>query len=185
MALVFVSPPTQAVFIAASAIKVGVCLWKHLNRHKIQANTIIKQTENQVADVIKRVEEETLVGIDDLTDEAVGAVDVLDSTTPKRRKLRKRCKAPFRAYLVKVGKAKFGLLKRSEANYMCVRKFLFDECVQHGLVARHIVENLDFATEMVFVPMAYELSKLAIKHTETVNNNNIVASLLGRDESCH
>jgi hypothetical protein len=180
-----VSPQAQVAVVAFQAARVGWQLWQHFNRHKRLANAYVSSTTNAVDDVIALVSDSNIVTIDDVTEQAPQAVDVLDTTVATRRKLKKRSKAPFRAYLVKIGKAKFGLIKRSEANFMCVRKFLYDACVEHGVLARHIVENVDFAAEMVFVPLAYELERLAIRHTQPVVDHKIVADLLGDDRGDH
>jgi hypothetical protein len=185
MALVALSPPAQVACIGISIIRIGVSLWKHCNRHKRAAAKCITSAEEEVAKVFKCVDDDNVYNIDDYTEAAGNAVDVIDTSVAVRRKVRKRCKAPFRAYLVKIGKAKFGLLRRTEANFMCVRKYLYDECVTHGVLARHIVQNVDFAAEMVFIPMAYELEKLAIKHTQHVYDSKTVAGLLGDDLGSH
>ncbi len=72
----------------------------------------------------------------------------------------------FRNFLVKSGQAKFGCPTRNEANRLVVRKYLYDICVDHGLLARHIVDHLDIATELVFVPSNNILVAAAIRHTQ-------------------
>lgn len=94
-----------------------------------------------------------------------------------RRKVKHR--GLFRSYLIQVGKAKFGTPSRTGANTLCIRKFLYDECVKHGLVARHIVENLDFAVEAVYVPSKHELLAKAVRHSNTVKRRFSVSRELG------
>ncbi len=84
-----------------------------------------------------------------------------------RRKPVRRHGGVFRNYLVQEGKAKFGTPTRSSANTLVVRKYLYDKCREHGVLARHINENLDFAVEMVFVPSENELIAAAVRHTES------------------
>jgi NADH/NAD ratio-sensing transcriptional regulator Rex len=174
-----VSPQAQAAVVVVQAARVGWALWQHFNRHKRAANAVVKKTDVAVSEVVNLITDDNVMSIDDVSSSITSALDTVDNTITVRRVIRKRSKAPFRAYLVKIGKAKFGLLKRTQANYMCVRKFLYDACVDHGVLARHIVENVDFATELVFVPMAYELERMAIKHSGTVKDHRIVADLLG------
>jgi len=78
----------------------------------------------------------------------------------------RRHKGVFRHFLVTSGKLKFGCPTRNEANLQVVRKYLYDVCKDHGLVARHIVEHIDVATELIFVPSRSELLALATSHTE-------------------
>jgi len=166
--------------------KVGWSLYQHFNRHKVRADKIVIQVDSDIKDVIDQVNTDMVLELDDVTDkESNAALDVVDNSIITRRSVKRRCKAPFRAYLVKTGKAKFGLLKRNQANYMCVRKFLYDLCVQHGVLARHINDNLDFATELVFVPMKSDLQRLAIKKTNRTKELGAVADILGRDPSDH
>lgn len=111
------------------------------------------------------------------------ALDTIETSGKVKRRV--RAKAPFRAYLVKIGKAKFGRLRNSEANRLCVRKYLFDACVEHGVMARHIMDNVDFATEMVFIPSASELARLAIKHTQFNVDCKGIEAELGFDSACN
>jgi siderophore synthetase component len=69
-------------------------------------------------------------------------------------------------YLVQMGKAKFATPQRTEANKLVVRKYLYDLCRERGLLARHINDHLDIATNLVFVPSRDELTGLAIPFTE-------------------
>lgn len=101
----------------------------------------------------------------------------IESAKPVRRVVRHR--GMFRSYLVQQGKAKFGSPRRTTANVLCVRKYLYDLCVEHGLLARHIVENLNFATEAVFVPTKDELLALAVHHTSLAKIRGEVADELG------
>jgi len=76
-----------------------------------------------------------------------------------------RHKGYFRHYLVQSGQAKFGCPVRSEANRLVVRKYLYEVCVERGLIARHINDHVDIATELVFIPSREQLTALAIPHT--------------------
>jgi hypothetical protein len=73
-------------------------------------------------------------------------------------------------------------LQRTNANYLCVRKYLYDQCVEHGVLARHIAFNVDFAAEMVFVPAAWELRQAAVQGDKLVKHRCAVEGALG---GCH
>lgn len=83
---------------------------------------------------------------------------------PAKRVVRHR--GVFRNFLVRSGQAKFGCPARNEANRLVVRKYLHDLCVEHGLLARHIADHVDIATELVFIPSRQQLTAAAIRHTE-------------------
>jgi len=177
----YLSPVAQSAIILSGTVQVGYVFYKYLTRYKRQAAKYISIAETEVRDVSSHVETDFTLEIDDVTDVvSSNTLDVMDSSVAVKRKVKRRCKAPFRAYLVKIGKARFGLLNRNEANKMCVRKFLYDACVVHGVLARHIIENIDFATEMVFIPMAYELTEMAIHSTKMSKERDAVATILGR-----
>jgi hypothetical protein len=80
--------------------------------------------------------------------------------------LANRHKGRFRSYLVRSAQAKFGCPLRNEANRLVVRKYIYDLCTERGLLARHIVDHLDIATELVFIPSRAQLTAAAIRHTE-------------------
>lgn len=182
----YLSPVAQSAIILSGAVQVGYAVYRRLTRHNRKAKQFIATAESEVREVITHVEADLSLEIDDVTDIVSNdTLDVMDTSVAIKRKVKRRCKAPFRAYLVKIGKARFGLLKRNEANRMCVRKFLYDACVVKGVLARHIIENIDFATEMVFIPMAYELTEMAVQHTTAGKDRNAVATILGRDSGCN
>ncbi len=89
--------------------------------------------------------------------------DAIAASDPIRAR---RHKGYFRNFLVQTGHAKFGCPIRNEANRLVVRKFLYDTCRDAGLIARHINEHIDIATELVFVPTKGQLTALAVAHTE-------------------
>lgn len=90
-----------------------------------------------------------------------------------------RHKGYFRHYLVQQGQAKFGCPVRNEANRLVVRKFLYETCVERGLIARHINEHVDIATELVFIPSREQLTALAISHTQLSTVRHSVERDLG------
>ncbi len=104
-------------------------------------------------------------------------VEELITTGAIGRAVRK--KAQFRNYLVQQGQAKFGCPQRNEANRLVVRKYLHDVCVDRGLIARHINDHLDIATELVFVPSRNQLLALALSQTELTKTRHGVRDDLG------
>lgn len=58
----------------------------------------------------------------------------------------------FRAHMVMLAKAEFGLLKRLESNRLMVRKFLLGEMRSHGLRPQHIAAQLDIIVSLFFIP---------------------------------
>jgi hypothetical protein len=94
-------------------------------------------------------------------------------------KKRVRSRAPFRNHLIRVAKIKFGCPKRTEANRLCIRKHIADLCEEHGVIARHTAELLDFVTEMVFVPTDDELVAAAVKTTPHAKEQITLGRLLG------
>jgi len=96
-----------------------------------------------------------------LPDESDFELDGVDD----KKKLPSRHKGHFRQWLVQSGKAKFSTPTKNEANRLVVRKYLYDLCKEQGLIARHINEHIDIATELVFVMSRVELEASAISHT--------------------
>jgi hypothetical protein len=82
----------------------------------------------------------------------------------------------FQARLVCVAKAEFGLLPRSQANKLMVRKFLRDYMRERGMRPTHIVQHLDVSVALVFIPseqdvIAHQLgaSKAALDRDRLIN----------------
>jgi hypothetical protein len=133
--------------------------------------------------MVAKLSEEIMEGSDLTLDEVTvevddGVLDTIDVGSKKKR--RPRARAPFRSWLVKVGKAKFGTPRKTEGNRMCVRKYLYDHCVEHGVLARHVWENVDIATEMVFVPTDMELQCAAIQSVPDVRAAHRLMDSFGR-----
>ncbi len=105
---------------------------------------------------------------------------VIDSTEEVQNIIKKRKhRGLFRNYLKVQGKAKFGCPSDTPANRMVVRKYLVDLCVDKGLLARHIVDNVDFAVSMVFVPSHQEVMAAAVSHTQKAKDRGWLLKKLG------
>lgn len=113
--------------------------------------------------VAKAAEEQLTYEINAPTDDTTEVVELLNKKAVGRAV---KHKGSFRNYLVQTGKAKFGCPTRNEANRLVVRKFIYDLCADHGLIARHINDHIDIATELVFIPSRDQLIALAMAHTE-------------------
>jgi hypothetical protein len=172
----------QTAFVVYEVGKLGYGLYKRFYSDWFKAKEVVAKVDVEVRDVLNEVEN----GFDFETDQiseiiSAQTMDVIENTTTKRKV---RAKAPFRAFLVRAGKAKFGLPNVTEANRMCVRKYLYDICISHGVVARHIAENVDFATEMVFIPTAWEMRTAAITKTNTTKGKErVMRQLRGAETS--
>jgi len=172
------APTLLKIVVVAGLAYCGKKAYDYYYRHRAVARAVINQVNSEVQTVIDHVNDVIVDEVDDVTTiVSANAIDSSDNSGGVKRRV--RSKAPFRAYLVKIGKAKFGLLRRTDANILCVRKYLYDNCILHGVLARHINDNVDFATELVFVPMRDELCKLALKHTSVVSDCHSVAAVLG------
>jgi hypothetical protein len=172
----YLSAGSQAAVIGYTLYNVGSAVYR---RWFGKRSALINRAQNMVVKVFDELNHGVDLEVDDVT--VVVPSTVMDSADIKAAvKRRVKTKAPFRSWLIKVGKAKFGLVSRTEANRMCIRKYLYDQCIDHGVLARHIWENVDFATEMVFVPTEVEMLTAALSHTNIVRGNNKMLASLGK-----
>lgn len=75
----------------------------------------------------------------------------------------------FQARVVCIAKAEFGLLPRSQANKLMVRKYLRDYMREHGMRSTHIAQHLDVCVALVFIP----------------SEQDIIAHQLGASKAAH
>jgi hypothetical protein len=171
------SAAVQSAFVVYEIGKIGYHLYKRYHADWYKAQKIVAAADVEIKSVMDEVENGIDLEVQHIAD-AISSqtMDVIENNTTKRRV---RAKAPFRAFLVKAGKAKFGLPNVTDGNRMCIRKYLYDICVSHGVIARHIAENVDFATEMVFIPTAWEMRNAAMSDTKTVRTKARVMKHLG------
>lgn len=172
----------DTLIIAQALIYLGVSglilIWFY-ERYFGDRAMAIKAATAMVGGIRDELENGFDLDLDDVT--VVVSQNTLDTIDVGNVKLKRRprTKAPFRSWLIKIAKAKFGTPKRTEGNRMCVRKFMYDHCVEHGVLARHIWENVDIATEMVFVPTKSELHCAAIKHVTEIKRDINTFNALG------
>lgn len=172
---------TQNLIVIAGIAKCGYLAWRSYTGRDI-ADKYRAKAEVQVLQVVDEYENGINFEIDDVTDVvSSNVVDSVEIKTKVKRRVRQR--APFRAYLVRIGKAKFGVLADTPANRMCVRKYLYDACIDHGVLARHIADCLDIAVSLVFVRTDSELINAAAASCNYVKKQSWVASLLGCSSS--
>lgn len=175
------SESAQNLIVIAGIAKCGWLAWRKFTGKDL-VDAYRAKAENQVLQVVDEFENGINFEIDDVTD--VVSSNVIDAVEIKTKvKRRVRSKAPFRAYLVRIGKAKFGVLSDTPANRMCVRKYLYDACIEHGVLARHIADSLDMAVGLVFVRTDAELINVAAASCNYVKKQSWVASLLGGHSS--
>ncbi len=146
---------------AALAVVVGKSVYGW-GKHWWNKKTLRELYINRAAVAQVEMELAPESSLDDLEDE-INFSGVGPTPDPRRLVRHKGC---FRNYLVRSAQAKYGCPSRNEANRLVVRKYLYDLCTERGLLARHIVEHLDVATELVFIPNKSQLTAAAIRHTE-------------------
>jgi hypothetical protein len=78
----------------------------------------------------------------------------------------------FRARLVLLAKAKFGLLKRSQANYLMVRKHLLGIMEEHKVRPAHIATQLDIVVSLFFIPSDSDIIAHQIGATAEAHNRD-------------
>lgn len=171
------SESTQNLIVIAGIAKCGYLAWRRWTGRDY-VDQYRKKAETQVLQIVDEYDNGINFEIDDVTDVVnSNVIDAVEIKTKVKRKVRQR--APFRAYLVRIGKAKFGVLSDTPANRMCVRKYLYDACIEHGVLARHIADSLDIAVSLVFVRTDSELINAAAASCNYVRKQSWIASLLG------
>jgi hypothetical protein len=63
----------------------------------------------------------------------------------------------FQAKVIVAAKAEFGLLRRTEANRLMVRKYMRDRMRDHGMRPSHVNQHLDVSVAIFFVPSKHDL----------------------------
>jgi hypothetical protein len=63
----------------------------------------------------------------------------------------------FQAKLITLAKSEFGLIPRSEANRLMVRKFLRDQMRERGMRPTHIAAHVDVSVSCFFIPSKNDL----------------------------
>jgi hypothetical protein len=81
----------------------------------------------------------------------------------------------FQAKVVLAAKAEFGLLQRSNANRLMVRKFMRDLMRDHKMRPSHIHENIEICVAMFFIPTKHDINAYKVGATlEAITRDNDV-----------
>lgn len=81
----------------------------------------------------------------------------------------------FQAKVVLAAKAEFGLLQRSNANRLMVRKFMRDLMRDHKMRPSHIHENIEICVALFFIPSKYDISAYKVGASlEAITRDNDV-----------
>lgn len=162
----------SSVILAAQLVKTGYVWGKYWWTRKSDAVKYIELAqEHCLLDEKISVTSDTL-----MIEDCIESVDIVVTENPRKRV---KHHGLFRNFLVVSGRAKFGCPVRSGANLLVVRKFLYDVCTEHGVLARHIAQNLDFAVELVFVPTSADLLARAVRHTKVAKKRIETRNELG------
>lgn len=144
-----------AACVGKTVISYGCRRWdRYWLRKKYIQQAAVEQYDHETVEEVHAEALDLLLG----SDPEHTQVDVVKAAT--------RHRGSFRNYLVRSAQAKFGCPLRNEANRLTVRKFIYDLCVEHKLLARHICDHIDIATELVFIPSRNQLLACAVRHTD-------------------
>lgn len=109
-------------------------LWKYFFPGR-RAPVLSKDEEDHIKNVLTNVDDGDLE-----VDEEVGSEEKFFSPTA--------CRGRFISKVILAAKAEFGLLQRSRANYLMVRKFMRDLMRERKMRPSHIAQHLDPACAM-------------------------------------
>jgi len=127
------------IFLALAIIILAGCLWWFRPRNSL---AIPKSVEAHVADVMANVDNGDFPPTE-LENEGFFTAGM------KRGR--------FQAKLVAIAKAEFGLLGRTQANRLMVRKFLRDHMRERGMRPTHIAQHLDVSVACFFIPSEQDM----------------------------
>jgi hypothetical protein len=80
----------------------------------------------------------------------------------------------FQAKVIKVAKAEFGYLKRSEANRLMVRKYMRDLMRDRGMRPSHIAHHVDICVAIFFIPSRVDMEAHQIGAARDAHERNSV-----------
>jgi hypothetical protein len=112
---------------------------------------------------------EDAIGIEDLMESlpADPTYNAAPGQVAERTVLARR-RSQFVAYCIRKTKFKFGLLRRTEANRLMVRKFVVDIMVERGVRDSHIYNQVDDVTELTFVPNEADVIRAEMRSAHQV-----------------
>jgi len=119
--------------------------------------------ERHVVNVMANIDDEGLA-----SDEEEGKV-FFDPTMKKSR---------FQAKIVAIAKVEFGLLPRTTANRLMVRKFMRDYMREKLMRPTHIIQHLDVSVACFFIPSDQDITAHQFGATrEALNREGMMTSL--------
>lgn len=127
------------MFLEALALLLAFCVYRFWLWYRRPKFSLERPFEDHIHTVMANVDD------DDSDDEEDEGLDPSQNRTV------------FQAKLVRIAKAEFGPLRRTEANRLMVRKYLRDTMREHGLRPSHISKHLDVVVRMVFIPSRAEI----------------------------
>lgn len=80
----------------------------------------------------------------------------------------------FQAKVIKIAKAEFGYLKRSEANRLMVRKYMRDVMRDRGMRPSHIAHHVDMCVAIFFIPSRMDMEAHQIGATRDAHQRDVV-----------
>lgn len=98
---------------------------------------------------VERLVVDVMANVDDIDSESEG--DDQEFFHPKMKRKN------FLARLVRLAKSEFGLIPRTQANKLMVRKFLRDHMREKKMRPSHIVQHLDVSVACFFIPSEQEI----------------------------
>jgi hypothetical protein len=167
---------TVALVCGVAAVSAGVFVYRWWS-HWREIRELVAKADAEVREVMSSDDGEDLA-INHFLDVASEQLEYSKTEAPKRR-VRRHCRGLFRKYLIRQIKAKFGTVADTAANRLVLRKYGYDICREHGVIARHIVENLDFAVEAALIPSDRDLVNRAMKHSEERARRKTLLDRLG------
>jgi hypothetical protein len=123
---------------------------------------ISKDLENHVIDVMANVDD------GDFSEEEEGD-EFQDGMVNRSR---------FQAKLITMAKTEFGLLPRTSANKLMVRKFLRDAMREHGMRPSHILQHLDVSVACFFIPSSQDILAHQLGATREAHNRDGLISMM-------
>jgi len=141
------------------AICVIYILWRWLRPAK-RAPHLTKEFEAHITDVMANVDDCTF------TEEEEGDF----STTTNRGR--------FQAKVIAAAKAEFGLLQRTHANRLMVRKFMRDLMRDRKMRPSHIAKELDVSVSIFFIPSKSDIEAYKVNASlEAMERDGEVSSV--------
>lgn len=123
-----------------------------------------RRPDNRIPEWIENDLDDTLASVDEIGDDDDETFFSVDMSRPR-----------LRGKIIRLAKNEFGLLSRSKANRLMVRKFIRERMVELGMRPSHISDHLDWCTVCVFVPSKREIAAHQMGATLSANVRDVEA----------